>query len=337
MAVDGLYYCNVKPVVIESKMKNSDLPNLFIIGAPKSGTTSLFRWLADHPQVCASRPKETWFFADKELEHISIRPNRTTHDIDDYLQLFDRVTDQTRIKMEGSTHYLYSQPALEFISGIRPRPKVIVLLRDPTLRIWSHFNYIKQKSQSPLDLSFPKFVDAILDRHQAWDFSSHGLEQHLLGNQLECSNYLKHLTPWLGEIPVDHVRMFTLEELRQNIPNVITDISEWLKIDPAFYAGYKLAPQNAGRSRTALQTKRKLRKYANYLPPTVKSWGGRAIDRIQGVSAKDQSQDDAEAIRRLSRFFAESNKHLENVTGLNLSAWNYFENMSPSPLILVST
>jgi len=302
-------------------MKNSDFPNLFIIGAPKSGTTSLFRWLADHPQVCASHPKETWFFADKELEHISLRPNRTTHDISDYLQMFDRVTDQTRIKMEGSAHYLYSQPALEFISGIRPRPRIIVLLRDPTLRIWSHFNYIKQKSQLSLDLSFPAFVDAMLDRHQAPEFSSHALEQHLLENQLEYSNYLDHLTPWLEKIPTDSVRMFTLDEMQQNCRYVITDIANWLAIDPGFYAGYKFAEQNVGRSRAARQTKRKLRKVTNYLPPTVKSWGGRAIDRIQGTAKTDQSRDETEALKRLSRFFAESNKRLENVTGLNLSAW----------------
>lgn len=321
MVADELYYCNVKPAVIAVRMKNSDLPNLFIIGAPKCGTTSLFRWLADHPQVCASQPKETWFFADKELEYISLLPNRTTHEVSDYLRMFAPVTEQTRVKMEGSTHYLYSQPALEFITGIKPQPKIIVLLRDPTLRIWSHFNYIKQKSAEPLDLSFPKFVEAILNGNETKKFSDHGLDQHLLQNQLDYSNYLAYLAPWLEEIPKDDIRMYTLDDLQRNGRDVITKIAAWLNIDPAFYVDYGLTVRNAGRQPVAVRARRKLRKYATYLPPTVKSWGGRAIDRIHRDKRDSRSAEELDAIEQLSGFFAEANKHLENATGLNLSTW----------------
>ena len=79
-------------------MRQSDLPNFYMIGAPKCGTTSMFHWLSEHPEVCTSHPKETYFFADPEIDILNVKPNHRDDDMVDYLKCFGPVDRSTRVK-----------------------------------------------------------------------------------------------------------------------------------------------------------------------------------------------------------------------------------------------
>ncbi|MFW5966526.1 MAG: sulfotransferase family protein [Persicimonas sp.] len=106
-----------------------------IIGAMKSGTTSLFRYLARHPQVAAASDKEMNFFADDE---------HWERGLDWYEAHFDWDASQHRIALEASTHYTKRPEfpnAAERIARIDASFQFIYLVREPVARIESHLTH----------------------------------------------------------------------------------------------------------------------------------------------------------------------------------------------------
>src|SRR5215208_1272534 len=104
-------------------------PNLFIIGAPKSGTTSLHRYLQEHPQIYMSRTKEPGYFApdvegsrsDLLFKHPDAEP--------EYLALFANATNQKWVG-ESSTTYLMSRRAPSLIDDFAPDARLIAMVRN---------------------------------------------------------------------------------------------------------------------------------------------------------------------------------------------------------------
>jgi len=96
-------------------------PNLFIVGAPKCGTTAISTWLAEHPDV--------YFSPDKEPHHFYC-PQAPRMSRKDYEALFADVRGE-RIIAEGSVWYLYSQQALELIYKFNPDARIVICLRNP--------------------------------------------------------------------------------------------------------------------------------------------------------------------------------------------------------------
>lgn len=99
-------------------------PNLFIIGAPKCGTTSLANWLAEHPQVHCSTIKEPHFF---NHDYGFRRPMTLAQ----YEALFADARRDHRIIFEASVRYLYSRIAIPAIQAYADDPRFIVMLRNP--------------------------------------------------------------------------------------------------------------------------------------------------------------------------------------------------------------
>lgn len=100
------------------------IPNFFIVGAPKCGTTSLATWIGQHPKVFVTNPKEPRFFnTDYNL------PNRPGS-VREYESLFLGAADCTAIG-EGTTGYLASCEAITAINHYNPDAKFIVCLRNP--------------------------------------------------------------------------------------------------------------------------------------------------------------------------------------------------------------
>jgi sulfotransferase family protein len=103
---------------------------VFFVGAPRSGTTSLAKYLRGHPQACLSRPKEPHFFAMRDLRGHSVDELRRVvrHD---YLDRFFPHRHGSSVLAEGSVSYLYAPERLEPVLRIWPRAKFVICLRNP--------------------------------------------------------------------------------------------------------------------------------------------------------------------------------------------------------------
>lgn len=112
-------------------------PNTFIVGAPKSGTTSLYEYLEDHPDIYMSPVKEPAFFS---TDVVGGKRKRDAYgDLDQYLGLFAKARDEKRVG-EASAVYLMSEQAPRLIHAFEPSARIIVMLRNPVDVLYSLHN-----------------------------------------------------------------------------------------------------------------------------------------------------------------------------------------------------
>lgn len=103
------------------------LPNFFIVGAPRCGTTALSRYLSQHEEICLSRPKETHFLFASPAHYSSFQAY-----IDQYSQQFFCHCQPYHVAIgEGSVTYIYSEEVLHRILKINPHAKFIAMVRNP--------------------------------------------------------------------------------------------------------------------------------------------------------------------------------------------------------------
>ncbi len=126
------------------------VPDFFIAGHTKSGTTALWDMLKRHPQIHMPR-KEPWFFADEVHPPAAPRPvgtGKTPKTLEEYLSLFDSATPEQRIG-EASCLYLWSHTAARNIADVQPDARIIAVLREPASFLRSlHYQFV-QVTSSP--------------------------------------------------------------------------------------------------------------------------------------------------------------------------------------------
>jgi len=125
-------------------------PNFFIVGAPKSGTTAMYHYLGQHPEIFMPEWKEPYYFGSD----LWFRKGRFTRE--EYLALFSPTQDEKRLG-EASVLYLYSKRAASEIKEFCPTAKIIIMLRNPVDMIYSwHTELLYQGSEIIAD-----FEDAL--------------------------------------------------------------------------------------------------------------------------------------------------------------------------------
>jgi hypothetical protein len=172
----------------------SRLPNFFIVGAPKAGTTSLYHYLDQHPQVYMSAIKEPNFFAAeirkenfdpklhrgiardaRDLRRFLSGPMRQKRfggivaDWKDYLRLFANANHESALG-EASVCYLWSPAAAERIAVRIPGARILVMLRDPTERAFSQ--YLQGVGNGAIRWSFREHIERNL-HHRSGLFCVH--------------------------------------------------------------------------------------------------------------------------------------------------------------------
>lgn len=125
-------------------------PNLFVVGAPKCGTTAISRYLSSHPQIFMSEQagcKEPEYFATDF--HFSLSPVSSEAD---YLALFENASPEIRYLGEASVSYLCSQVAVKRILAVSPQAKLIVMVRNPVELAQSlHNQQVRSGGETVLD------------------------------------------------------------------------------------------------------------------------------------------------------------------------------------------
>ena len=185
------------------------MPNFFIVGAQKAGTTSLYHYLNQHPQVYMSPIKEPFFF-DHEMDSKGEvvrrefeghrQPPRFTN-IEEYSALFEGVRDEKAIG-EATPLYIYAPGTAERIERYVPGAKSIALLRNPADRAYSAFLYAVRMGVEPLT----DFAQALREEpfrmrnrwHYVFHYRSRGLYYQQLKRYYEVFGR-ERLGVWLYE------------------------------------------------------------------------------------------------------------------------------------------
>ena len=134
------------------------LVDFFIVGAPKAGTTSLFYYLNKNKGICMSNIKEPNFFSSQDLKTQKIYYDSLILDnLKEYERIFTPKNKQ-QIIGEASVSYLFYPNVANRIFDYNPRSKIIIILRDPVERAFSHYSmdlrlgHVKQSLDELFDL-----------------------------------------------------------------------------------------------------------------------------------------------------------------------------------------
>jgi len=128
------------------------LPDFFIVGQPKSGTTALYETLRRHPQIFMPAGKEPWFFAPELHERTPPRPEGTPRTLDEYRSLFAAAEPEQLIG-EATALYLWSRTAASRIAEVQPGARIVVILREPASLLRSlHLQFLQSYVETEADL-----------------------------------------------------------------------------------------------------------------------------------------------------------------------------------------
>jgi hypothetical protein len=129
------------------------MPDFFIVGHAKSGTTALYEMLRLHPQIYMPESKEPWFFArDMRRRFHTPGPDQPPETLADYLALFVGAEDGQRVG-EASSSYLWSRTAASAIAQAQPDARIIAILREPASFLRSlHLQLLQTHVEAEKDL-----------------------------------------------------------------------------------------------------------------------------------------------------------------------------------------
>lgn len=274
---------------VYKNIKEPVLPNFFVVGAAKAGTTSIYRQLKLHPEIYMSPIKEPHYFSTDILPENFDKDYKKTYPSNlsaylngdlaeeillayvknwpDYLKLFKNVVNE-KVIGEISNSYLYSETAAAEIKAKIPNAKIIIFLRNPIERAFSH--YVMDLRMGLVDCSFREAIETDLSQSaKGWGVS------HLY---VELGLYYQQVKRYFDLFPSDQILVFLFDDLKNHPETVYEKTQNFLGVKPADSPGFGKKHNQASLPRTGLAsfnrfaTRFGIRQLANqYLPSRVKN------------------------------------------------------------------
>lgn len=282
------------------------LPNLFIVGAPKAGTTSLYYYLKQHEDINMSEIKEPNFFSNEfiKVQNLYYDTKGIENEIE-YQKLFD---SKYKIRGEASVSYLYYEKVPQKIFNKIPNAKIIILLRKPSDRSLSHY-YMDYKL---------KYVSDTL--YDIFNNKSNSVNSHLHYQQyISLSMYYEQVKRYLTVFGEENVRIYTTDEFKNNTQGIMDDIFLFLGLNSKSisiktkYNSYELPKNNFIRNIYAIgKLRRTLKKI---LPSSI-------VDSVKSILFDSKNKESNNAlIKELNYFFKPDIIALEKLINKDLKHW----------------
>ena len=296
------------------------LPNFLIIGASKSGTTSLYYYLGQHPEVYMSPVKEPKFFAfeGKKLDfrgpEAQERVNsKSVTQIEEYEALFEGVRGEKAIG-EASPTYLHNSQAPGRIKHYVPEARLVAVWRNPVERAYSA--YVQHVRDGRETLSFSEALRA--EESRIRDNWSPGWGYKRIGF------YHRHLTRYYDLFGGDRIRVYLYEELSEDPVAVSRDIFGFLGVDDSFAPDTSLRHNVSGIPRS--HALRRLVKKPNVVRSALKLLLPEKTRKRISVNVQNWNLEKAppmpeEARRELIEAYREDILRLQGLVGRDLSGW----------------
>jgi hypothetical protein len=285
------------------------LANLLLAGVGKAGTTSLYWYMSQHPDVCPSTIKEPRYFlplsmadadASGALEPVSV-----------YAAAFSRWKGE-RFRMEGTPHYFHGGANL--ISGVRrvlDDPRIVIVLRDPVGRAVSIFRFAQSMLLIPGSESFAEFIDKALALDRSGELQVR--ETRPYWSAVHGGRYHTFTADWLQAFDDTRLRFVFFDDLVDSPVGTTAELCRWLDLDESHVQKFRFSRENRSvpyRLRTlqrlalAVNGEHFLRNHRRIKGPLRSLYY-----RINGRAA-DAEEIDAAIIERLHAEFAPDNRRL---------------------------
>jgi hypothetical protein len=297
------------------EVNNKLLPNLLIIGAAKAGTTSLHKYLDQHPQIFMAERKEPRFFLLwNNPERIALHEKEGRAEInyyatpENYQALFKNGADHP-VRGESSTAYLANPDCAQKIREIIPGVKIIAVLRNPVERAFS--NYVIYKNWRMEKKDFDAAVDEEIKT---------GRKTYQQPMQyLQLGKYADGLKAYYSLFSKEQIRVYLNEDFKLNTLAVMQDIFEFLGVDKTFTPNLEIKFNNSYIRRYGAlpaidkflsRVQGRLKKHrVPFLPEAIRK------HRFYQLVLKDSTR------KKLIEYYSRDIEELEILLGKDLSHW----------------
>ena len=205
------------------------MPDFFIVGHAKSGTTALYEMLRDHPQIYMPELKEPWFFASDMRPRfepsIGGAPPET---VEEYLALFADAGEDLR-GGEASSSYLWSRTAAAAIAAAAPQARIIAILREPASFLRSlHLQLVQTHVESEKDLG--RAISLEGERRQGRQIPSSSHRPQLL-QYSDHVRYVEQLRRYENVFSPEQVLVLIYDDFRADNDATVRRVMRFLDVD----------------------------------------------------------------------------------------------------------
>jgi hypothetical protein len=288
------------------------MPNFLIIGAMKSGTTALYYYLEQHPEIYMSPVKEPNFFSSQEQENAA----DAVTNIGTYQHLF-RGGSGKKALGEASHSYLYEPRAAAEIKRYVPEAKLIAILRNPIDRAYSHFLHMVRSGTEPLD----DFAQAL--REEEVRIHKERTFQDYIGRGL----YYNQLKRYFGTFPQEQVRVYLYEDLSGAPISTVQDAFRFLKVDDSFVPDVSLRRNVSGQPKYKtldglLRRQSRIKHAAKiYLPARMRWCLSKTFDDLKTRNLAEPPPVQSKVRRHLIGVYREDILKVQELIHRDLSGW----------------
>jgi len=208
-------------------------PNFFIVGAPRSGTTSIWTYLSRHPNVYMSYQKEPMYFGSD----LTKSPNEFfVLETNAYLEMFQRGADKT-IRGEASVMYLFSKKAAQEIQAFNPNARILIMLRNPVEMIYSFHGQLRWGGYENI-ADFDEALAAEADRRRGLRVPKSALVPEVLYYS-EVAEFAPQVERYLRVFPRDQIKIILFDDFARSPAEVYFSLLDFLGVEgiaPRSYA-----------------------------------------------------------------------------------------------------
>jgi len=285
-------------------------PNFFIVGAPKAGTTSLYNYLFEVSGVYMSSIKEPRYFNSNQEE--VRQPSLRKYNKSEYLRLFKDVKNEKAIG-EATPAYLRDTESAKRIHDQVPNAHIIILLRDPIKRAFSH--YLMSIRRGVEKRTFSQIISETLAKRE------NGI--HSWNIFLDTGLYTNQIKRYLEIFDKDKVMIIIFEEFIKQPKKTVKKVLEFLGIDeePPDSIGNVYNPAVVARIKwyNALRKNESLKKIGLKIPASI-----RHKVRLAIFYKKQNTSFPEEVRKTLEDFYGEDVKQLQILLGRKMP-WDWIK------------
>ena len=289
------------------------MPNFLIIGAMKSGTTALYYFLEQHPQIYMSPVKEPNFFCSGGQESWD---SESVTRIRAYQHLFKGVSDEKAIG-EASHCYLYEPQAVARIQQHLPDAKLVAILRNPVDRAYSHFLHMVRNGTEPLT----DFVQALREEE------TNAYQNRSLQDYVGRGRYYAQLKRYFDAFDRKQLKVYLYEDLTNAPIDTLQDIFRFLGVDDSFVPDVSLRRNVSGYPKYKTLDKFLSRPSSVkdalkvYLPARLRWRLSKAFDDLKTRNLVQPPAVQPEVRRQLVEVYREDILHVQELIQRDLSGW----------------
>jgi len=300
------------------------LPDFVVIGAGKSGTTSLHEYLNQHPNIFMGS-KEPNFFAYELLDPDTLEDPtdkehyyQSVYKLEDYLALFKEAKSD-QLKGEVSNTYISNTGSWERIKHYVPEAKLMAILRHPADRIFSRYFHLVRENEIPEGGD----LNEVFNKDSVWwrrpDLVNEGF-------------YYRQLQPYFENFNPENIKVFLYEDFIGKTDQVVKEAFEFLGVDPNVKVGTDVVYNKSGKVKNKSvnaivgQESAPIRFLKRYFPGLHKSLKGsvavqRWLNSVRNKNLEKPAFDPKLKQKIVDEIYKEDIQNLEKLIGRDLKHW----------------